>query len=181
MLPTPGSLPPTAGQNPRSPHRHRHRRRVGGSLSLRTSRVEVWRRTRAAVIVPSGSQCGGPLVPPPYPHRKGWGERENGREETVETYTHGGRRRRGLALRWLGASSCRRPWLGRTARGALSSRRLHLGLEREDGEVMLFFMRSGASARYFCGGRRGLLLDTQRESANQAKMDQWEGEEVMWH
>ena len=67
-----------------------------------------------------------------------WGERENGREETVETYTHGGWRR-GLALRWLGASSCHRPCLSRTARGALSSRRLHLRLEREDGEVMLFF------------------------------------------
>ena len=140
MLPTLGSLPPTAGQNPRSPHRHRHRRHVGGPLSLRTSRVggvdenkgrghraewqPLWRSTCATALSAS----------------EGMGrERENGREETAETYTHSGRRRRGLALRWLGASSCRRPCLGRTARGALSSCRLHLGLESEDGEVVLFF------------------------------------------
>jgi len=113
--------------------------------------------------------------------RDGERERENGREETVETYTHGRWRRRGLALRWHGASSCRRPCLGRTARGALSSRRIHVGLEREDGEVVLFFYEEWGEREMLSGSQRGMLLATQRESANQAKMDQWVGEEVRWH
>jgi len=47
------------------------------------------------------------------------------------------------------------------------------GSRERMGRSCYFFMRSGESARCFCGGRRGLLLATQRESANQATMDQW--------
>ena len=124
MLPTPGSLPPTVGQNPRSPHHHRHRRHVGprcrsvrhawgcgGEQGLRSS-------FRVAAIV-EVHLCHHPVCIGRDGERER--ERESGREETVETYTHRGRRRRGLALRWLGALSCRRPCLGRTACGALSS------------------------------------------------------------